>query len=58
MKILRRYKEPSANWEEVTLEECLEYTEGSGYWKEGSVEEILRNGQQVWTPTAEYKPEV
>ena len=58
MKILRRYKDDLEYWEEVTMEECLEYTEGRGFWKANTVLEMLKNGQTVQTPYALYKLEV
>ena len=33
MIILRKYKEPDAQWEEITLDEAIDKLEGSGYWK-------------------------
>jgi len=55
MVVLKQYKEPLAPWLEITLKECIQYTEGSEYWKPGTVEEMLKNGQTVFTPSALYK---
>jgi len=58
MKIYKRYLDPKDyDWNETTLEECLEHTEGTGYWKPNSVEEILTIGLIVRTPFAEWKME-
>ena len=42
-------------WEEITLEEAIEYTEGSGYWKKDTVMDMLIAGLTVHTPWAFYK---
>ena len=55
MKLLRRYKEPNAKWQETTIEECIEHTEGNEYWKIGAVKKMLKKGLIVFTPFAEYK---
>jgi hypothetical protein len=55
MKIERRFKDPGEKWEETTLEECIEHTEGSGYWKKDCVKDMLEAGNMVWTPFAEYR---
>ena len=55
MKILKKYKEPGATWQETTIKECLEHTENSGYWEKGSVIKLLKSGQVIFTPFAEYK---
>ena len=57
MKLLRRYKEPNSQWQETTMSECIEHTEGRGYWKEGTVKQLLEDEQIVWTPFATYKLE-
>ena len=33
MIVLRKYKEPDAKWEQITLEEAIDKLEGAGYWK-------------------------
>jgi len=53
--VLKRYKEPDAEWFPTTLAECIEHTEGSGYWGKDTVTYLLSTGNVVWTPFAEYK---
>ena len=55
MIIQKRYKDPNREWEETTLDQCLQATEGSGYWKQGSVKEGLKAGLIVNTPFAQYR---
>ncbi len=55
MTIQKRFKDPGSGWEETTLKECLDKTEGSGYWKMGSVVEGLKAGLIVQTPFAYYR---
>ena len=55
MKIYKRYKDPDEVWLETSVKECLEHTEGSGFWKPGTVLDMLKQGQTVFTPFAEYK---
>ena len=57
MKILRCYKDNLDIWEEVTEEVCLKSTEGKNYWLPGVVLPLLRDGQTVHTPYAEFKEE-
>ena len=42
-------------WEEITLDEAIEYTEGRGYWEKDSVKTMLVDGLTVRTPWAFYK---
>jgi len=53
--ILKKLKEKGAKWEITTEEDCLKSTEGAGYWKIGTVLSMLRQGQEVFTPTALYR---
>ncbi len=55
MKILKKYREPDAEWQEVTLEDCIDKTENSGHYKTGTVENMLKQGLEVQTPFAVYK---
>ena len=55
MKILKMYADKPDEWEEITLEEAIEYTEGRGYWAKDSVKTMLVNGLTVRTPWAFYK---
>ena len=55
MKILRCYKDELDIWTEVSEQECLQYTEGKNYWLPGVVLDMLRNGETVHTPYAEFK---
>ena len=54
MKILKRYTD-EAGWEETTIEECVEHTEGALYWKPDTVLKMIADGQEVRTPFAYYK---
>jgi len=54
MNIKKRYKGED-NWEPISLEKTLDYTEGRGYWEKGSVKNILLQGGVVWTPVAIYR---
>lgn len=51
--IYRRFRDEET-WEKVTESDCIEHTEGSGYWKENTVMEMLKSGQEVFTPHAIY----
>jgi len=42
-------------WEEITLAECLEKTEGAGFWAKGTVEKLLDKGLVVDTPWSSFK---
>ena len=56
MIIQKRYKDPNDwRWFNITLEECLDKTEGSGYWKTGSVVEGLKAGLIISIPFAQYR---
>ncbi|MDP2362865.1 MAG: hypothetical protein Q8M94_03745 [Ignavibacteria bacterium] len=55
MKIERIYKGELVVWGEVSLEECIEKTEGKGYYLPGSVEKLLQAGQAVGTPFAVFR---
>jgi hypothetical protein len=55
MKVLKMYADKPDIWEEITLEEAIEYTEGRGYWKKDSVKDMLIDGLTVRTPWAFYK---
>lgn len=55
MIIQKRFKDPGSGWEETTLKECLDKTEGAGYWKQGSVVEGLKAGLLLFTPFAYYR---
>ena len=55
MIILRKYNEPDAKWEQITLEEAIERLEGAGYWKKNTVKDMLEEGTQLWTPWAFFK---
>ena len=55
MIILRKYKEPDALWEEITLDEAIERLEGAGYWKKNTVKGMLLEGQTLWTPWALFQ---
>ena len=55
MIILRKYKEPDAQWEEITLDEAIDKLEGAGYWEKNTVKDMLLEGQKLWTPWAFFK---
>ena len=55
MKVLKKFKEPNAKWEEVTLEKAIEDLEGGGAWKKNTVKDMLEDGQTLWTPWSHYK---
>ena len=55
MKVLKMYADKPDIWEEITLDEAIEYTEGSGYWKKDTVMDMLIAGLTVHTPWAFYK---
>ena len=55
MSILRKYNEPGAQWEEITLDEAIDKLEGAGYWKKNTVKDMLLEGQKLWTPWAFFK---
>ena len=55
MIVLRKYKEPDAKWEQITLEEAIDKLEGSGYWKKNTVKDMLKDGQKLWSPYAFFK---
>jgi len=66
MKIMKRWNEHpdilkeqglEIGWFEVSIETCLEFTEGSGYYVKGSVLGLLEEGFPVHTPAATYKGE-
>ncbi len=58
-RILKRYKDPNDHeWFEITLDECLDKTEGCEYWVKDSVLLMLRDGLVIFTPWAEYKMEI
>ena len=54
MEIVRRFRDEE-KWERVTLDDCIEHTEGSGYWKKDTVRNMLLAGNEVFTPHAVYK---
>ena len=58
MEVVRRFKEAGAKWEPVTLQKCIDNTEGSGCWKQGTVEQMLKDGITVFTPFAEFRADV
>ena len=55
MIVLRKYKEPDAKWEQITLEEAIDKLEGAGYWKKNTVKDMLEDGQKLWSPYAFFK---
>lgn len=55
MKILKAYKDDPDNWIPVSLDECLDKTEGSGFYKKGTVKDMLKEGHELRTPYAWYK---
>ena len=66
MKIMKRWNERpetlkeqglEVGWFEVSIEICLEFTEGSGYYERGSVIDLLKEGFPVHTPATTYKME-
>ncbi len=42
------------DWVTISLQQCLQETEGSGYYKKKTVEAYLKEGGAVNTPFAEY----
>jgi hypothetical protein len=57
MKILSQLKGENT-WEEITLDECLEKTEGAGFWAKGTVQKLLDDGLAVDTPWSIFKKTV
>lgn len=57
MKILSQLKGEDT-WEEITLDECLEKTEGAGFWAKGTVQKLLVDGLEVDTPWSIFKKTV
>jgi len=55
MIVLRKYKEPDAKWEQITLEEAIDKLEGAGYWEKNTVKDMLEDGQKLWSPYAFFK---
>ena len=55
MIILKCYKDRDEEWFIVSLSDCIEHTEKDGYWKPDTVEQMLKDGNVVFTPFAEYK---
>ena len=45
-------------WEEITLNECLEKTEGAGFWAKGTVQKLLEKDLTVDTPWSIFKKKV
>ncbi len=55
MKILKKYKEANAKWEEISVSQFKEETEGKGYWQRGTAVSMIQKGQEIFTPFAIYK---
>lgn len=53
MKVQRKYNEPGAKWTEIKMAEAVRDLDG--YWKPGTAEPMLREGQTLWTPWAQYR---
>ena len=54
VKIFHRYKEAKANFEEISIEEFIDKTEGRGYWKKGTALDTLINSGSLWTDYSEF----
>lgn len=57
MIIKKAYKDRPTQWMRVSLEECLEKTEGRGHYAIGTVRALLEAGARVSTPYAVYVKE-
>ncbi len=55
--VLRRYKEAGSEWKPISVEKAIYELESSGYYKKGATRDMLHEGHELSTATAEYKLE-
>ena len=53
MKALRKFNQPGAEWKKIPMEEAIRDIDN--YYKAGAAEPMLRQGETVWTPWAQFK---
>ena len=53
MKIFKRYVDEST-WNEISVDEMIDKTEGRGYWEEGTALKVLKEHGEIFTPFARY----